>query len=495
MPFIPVQQYEAPRDVSGYQSSDFPLIDRRSQRMPDITLYGPSIYHPGAKIYINLRSRYDLSAPPSLLFTMILGGTRVDASLSRIDGHDHFHHFSVVADAPSFQPTEWTRSEVPLSLQMWDQAGRCNNIDVGSLSYSNAESFQTYGASPLIARKRKASPEVGEYSRSPAKRPSRQQLRSQTREGSGAYESTPSSASPSSPFVNPRAPAPAPYGYIGNLGRPQQQLQYQYPSTDASQGAAETQSPLMSTSLGSYAPNVMKTPRTASIPATPGSSRRPEASPGTANPPLIRTSTLSQPSAASSLQGSITTQGFNPYAMYPSNSKAVLKIDGDLDKMSDNWTEEEWESSRRLVQFTRKQNGSVIHTTFKPVTLEERAANSICISCIWWEEKQQCYVTSVDTIYLLESLVGVRFTVEEKNRIRRNLEGFRPATVSKAKQDSEEFFKIIMGFPNPKPRNIEKDVKVFPWRILAQSLKKIISKYVSRLLPPHADASNAFTVC
>jgi hypothetical protein len=30
-------------------------------------------------------------------------------------------------------------------------------------------------------------------------------------------------------------------------------------------------------------------------------------------------------------------------------------------------------------------------------------------------------VTSVDTIYLLESLVAVRFTVEEKNRIRRNL--------------------------------------------------------------------------
>ena len=177
------------------------------------------------------------------------------------------------------------------------------------------------------------------------------------------------------------------------------------------------------------------------------------------------------------MQGSLSTQGFNPYAIFP--SKAVLKIEGDLDKMSDNWTDEEWEANRRLVQFTRKQSGSVIHTSFQPVTLEERAANSICVSCIWWEEKQECFVTSVDTIYLLESLVGVRFTVEEKNRIRRNLEGFRPATVSKAKQDSEEFFKIIMGFPNPKPRNIEKDVKVFPWRILAHALKKIIGKYVS----------------
>lgn len=90
-----------------------------------------------------------------------------------------------------------------------------------------------------------------------------------------------------------------------------------------------------------------------------------------------------------------------------------------------------------------------------------------------------CYVTSVDAIYLLEALVGTRFTVEEKNRIRRNLEGFRPITVSKAKPGSEDFFKLIMNFPNPKPRNIEKDVKVFPWEILGPALKKIIGKYVS----------------
>jgi hypothetical protein len=81
----------------------------------------------------------------------------------------------------------------------------------------------------------------------------------------------------------------------------------------------------------------------------------------------------------------------------------------------------------------------------------------------------------------LEALVGTRFTVEEKNRIRRNLEGFRPITVSKAKAGSEGFFKLIMSFPNPKPRNIEKDVKVFPWEILGPALQKIIGKYVSSL--------------
>jgi hypothetical protein len=76
-------------------------------------------------------------------------------------------------------------------------------------------------------------------------------------------------------------------------------------------------------------------------------------------------------------------------------------------------------------------------------------------------------------------LVGVRFSVEEKNRIRRNLEGFRPITVSKNKQGAEDFFKLVMSFPNPKPRNIEKDVKVFPWKIFGTALKKIIGKYVS----------------
>ena len=199
------------------------------------------------------------------------------------------------------------------------------------------------------------------------------------------------------------------------------------------------------------------------------------------NPTLVRTSTLNiVPGPAMGNYGSTSASShkFNPYAMSP--SKAFLKIDGELDRMTSGWSEEEKATKRRLVEFRRSQKGNTITATFKPVTLEQRAPNSICVSCIWWEEKEDCFVTSVDTIQLLESLVGVRFTVEEKNRIRRNLEGFRPLTVAKGKCDSERFFKIVMDFPNPKPRNIEKDVKVFPWKILANALKKIIGKYVSR---------------
>lgn len=191
------------------------------------------------------------------------------------------------------------------------------------------------------------------------------------------------------------------------------------------------------------------------------------------NPALVRTSTLQQ------TPSSEATPHF-----YAFPQRAKLDIKGDLDSMTVNWTPEEWEARRRLVLFKRSQSGSTITITFSPVTADERPHNSICISCIMWNEREGgCYVTSADTISLLEQLVAARFTVEEKNRIRRNLEGFRPQTVSKGKLDSEEFFKLITTFPPPKPRNIEKDVKVLRWKDLASALKMIIGKYVGSKHP------------
>ncbi|PWN97353.1 hypothetical protein FA09DRAFT_290986, partial [Tilletiopsis washingtonensis] len=147
--------------------------------------------------------------------------------------------------------------------------------------------------------------------------------------------------------------------------------------------------------------------------------------------------------------------------------------------MAVGWSTDEWRTGRRLVQFWRRQEGTTIHAMCKPILPHQYVPNSIVVSCIYRADKDQCFITSVDTIYLLEALVASRFTVEEKNRIRRNLEGFRPITVSKTKRDTDNaaFFSLIMSFPNPKPRNIEKDVKVFPWQSLAPALKKIIGKY------------------
>lgn len=160
-------------------------------------------------------------------------------------------------------------------------------------------------------------------------------------------------------------------------------------------------------------------------------------------------------------------------------TRASLKFETDLNLMALGWSHDEWLVKRRLVQFFRRQDNATIYASFRPVGLQDLLPNSIVISCIFREDVNECFVTSVDTIYLLEALVAVRFTVEEKNRIRRNLEGYKPITVTKSKSESEEFFKLVMGFPNPKPRNIEKDVKVFPWKILGPALRKIIGKYVS----------------
>lgn len=204
--------------------------------------------------------------------------------------------------------------------------------------------------------------------------------------------------------------------------------------------------------------------------------------PGSAHPApaFVRTSTI----------GSQGSSGL-PFGSY--QPRVVLKLNGDLESMTQNWTEEEYAARRRLVHFTKKTVDHTITVSFRPVSQHDRPANSILVSCILWVEKNEYYVTSVDLIHLLEQLVASphRFSVEEKNRIRRNLEGFRPLTVSKAKADSEEFFKVIMGFPNPKPRNIEKDVKVYPWRVLGPALKKITSKYSTSPSAPLTPASSS----
>ncbi|EIW63134.1 uncharacterized protein TRAVEDRAFT_17589 [Trametes versicolor FP-101664 SS1] len=168
--------------------------------------------------------------------------------------------------------------------------------------------------------------------------------------------------------------------------------------------------------------------------------------------------------------------------------RAVLRLETPLDTVADphDWDPEERRIGRRLVRFSRVQEGCVLRVTCEAILPSEYADGDTVVSCIYRPADatgagdppvSKCCITSVDIIFLLECLVGDIFNIEEKNRIRRNLEGFRPKTVSKNKVGTEEFFQKIMDFPAPKPRNIEKDVKVFDWAVLPQALDKIISKY------------------
>jgi len=149
--------------------------------------------------------------------------------------------------------------------------------------------------------------------------------------------------------------------------------------------------------------------------------------------------------------------------------------------MCHNWTSDEMHANRRLVRFDKIQVGCRLIVSCEPIRQDEYCENDSVISCIYHEETDTHVFTSVDVIFLLECLTGNLFPVDEKNRCRRNLEGLGPETVSKNKPRMSPFFQRIMAMTRPMPRNIEKDIKVFPWDLLPQALVKILSKYVSHL--------------
>lgn len=156
--------------------------------------------------------------------------------------------------------------------------------------------------------------------------------------------------------------------------------------------------------------------------------------------------------------------------------------------LAHNWTEEEKIIGRRLIRFTREVRGTELHVSCHIVAADDLSEEDIVVSCIYPPNDAaghvsvfpgKCWITSVEIITLLEGLTDNDFKVEEKNRIRRNLEVLKPISVYKHIKSMEPFFHRIMGFPDPKPRNIEKSLKVYPWDVLPKALEKIISRYVS----------------
>ncbi|EGW31355.1 uncharacterized protein SPAPADRAFT_51373 [Spathaspora passalidarum NRRL Y-27907] len=161
-----------------------------------------------------------------------------------------------------------------------------------------------------------------------------------------------------------------------------------------------------------------------------------------------------------------------------------LRFSHDLNTMTQNWTREEFASSRRLVKFEFHDSENAIQTvSFQPVTSQASDNSGPIISCIYWKEKDRHIATSVDIILILEYLVNQSFGIEEKNRIRRNLQSLKPTTVSRSNKEDCDFFNLIMSMENPRPRNIEKDLKVFNWGDLGKAIAKVMSKY--SVISPH----------
>ncbi|KAK6537402.1 hypothetical protein TWF694_011589 [Orbilia ellipsospora] len=407
--------YQTPQQTtpSTFEPGQFQQSTQVSA-FPRVTACSPAQGPSGTDFTIAVSSSTDLTLDKTRTYRAMFGSRRCPLTIQKAAAVDGFMSFNLTAKVPPSSTTGWYGEKVPVYFNVEDEHGmELNTEEITEFIYTDVSPPQSYESSPAPDGSRK------------------RRLSSGTKDiASDIYKIV--KRQPIQPNIRPKE---------------EDYAIYSYPSVSGSSFPSYTQTTMYG-DAGRTGPAAWNVPNTTDH---------------VGNPTLVRTSTLQQSHGS-----------FNPYQL---PQKANLALQGDLHSMAENWTAEEWQNKRRLVQFRRTQRGNTVEASFAPVSPSERQANSICISCIWWQERGETYVTSVDCIYLLEALVGVRFTVEEKNRIRRNLEGFHPLTVSKAKQDSESFFKLIMSFPNPKPRNIEKDVKVFPWKILTLALKKIIGKY------------------
>ncbi|CAO1617142.1 unnamed protein product [Sympodiomycopsis kandeliae] len=192
---------------------------------------------------------------------------------------------------------------------------------------------------------------------------------------------------------------------------------------------------------------------------------------------LVRTSQIVFNSQQASSQSAAGDQSLA--ASLPSPPPVRLEVEGEngLMGLAYGWTREEFKLKRRIVKFDRQQIGNIVRIRGRTIHPSQYQAGGIVVSCIFHEEMNECFMTSVDALSLLESLIGSHFTIEEKNRIRRNLEGYHPLTISKNKEETQKFFALIMSFPEPRPRNIEKDIKIFSWKILQDALAKTMAKF------------------
>ncbi|KAI0158598.1 hypothetical protein BJ166DRAFT_625837 [Pestalotiopsis sp. NC0098] len=161
----------------------------------------------------------------------------------------------------------------------------------------------------------------------------------------------------------------------------------------------------------------------------------------------------------------------------------TLLMPDDLSSMAHQWTPAEIDARRRVVVFAHRIQETIQFLSFRPLAAED-PSNSLCVSCIYWAERGDWFITSVDFMTLLQELLAgpMGFSVEEKNQLREILGGFGPVAVKREDPDTETFFRLIMAFPNPKPRNVEATVRVFPWSILARMLQGIIGG-CSKLYP------------
>ena len=481
----PIYQPRATFEATSPAYGDFEPPKTRQVSSPN-----PQRGTKGALVSIHVGSSSNLLSPTPLIATLMFGTCPVPADLTPLEarGQGFSYRYLVSGTAPAFSETASSNLKIALRLRLQEPSGLdAGLVDLGEWLYEDARQLEHRSSPQAVSRKRKVTDEPSDSPRSTKRFGPSEQQTTQTQNNVPYSYPSASLAYPQS-LHSMLSNMQRRYTAYGRSQLQQQNLQSES-ETKVSQGltdGASTSQSLMGPPMGqtsswnsSYGAG-HQFGRNSQANTAPSFQVSSMSSPSPANPRLIRSTLIQQPSPGTMSAGSSSDRRSNPYTLHP--NKAVLEIRGELDAMTLNWTPEERLAKRRIVRFWREQNGTMLNAYFRPVRPDEQPlpheTNERRISCIYWEERDEYHVTSVDAISLLESLLACTFGIDEKNRIRRNLEGYKPCTVSKSKLESESFFKIIMGLPNPKPRIIEKDVKVFNWSILEQALKKVVSKYV-----------------
>jgi hypothetical protein len=390
--------YSSSNTRTTYDDQAGPYLNVGSSPIPEVTSFSPSRGPAGTTLYVYFTTMYEILTSNTPTFFLGFGQQKCPASIRKVGPSGGVCQYTLACEVPQFAGTNWSSSRVPVFMFMEGDGDVISKVEVGDFTYENS-------SQPLEGtRKRKMSTDSTDLLRSPAKRNS-QQLKPKEEFSPYGFNpaDSPSSYSPylqatsnysslmpqygrsSGSYTPQAAPRNIAYGYANSSTASPPNLKPSSPHTSTWNPAYSISSSI-ARSPGLPSNASMHRPALTSLPSPAG------------NPTFTRTSTLQSQSSspAATPHGGHT---YNPYPMYA--NKAKLDIDGDLSSMMiQNWTPEEWEAKRRLVQFKRSQSGCTITTNFQPITAEERPSHSIVISCIYWEEKNDCYVTSVDTIYL-----------------------------------------------------------------------------------------------
>ncbi|CAK9787305.1 unnamed protein product [Cutaneotrichosporon oleaginosum] len=155
----------------------------------------------------------------------------------------------------------------------------------------------------------------------------------------------------------------------------------------------------------------------------------------------------------------------------------VLKRTIDLSS----WDSLDHERVRRLIRFKtsriRGEGGApVVHVDWQAIDPKQWEGSNEKGTCTISIIKAQSdsWVTSVDLMNIAECVLDTHLCTEEKNRIRRCFEDKKP----KCLNPGDPFYVLLQSYNSPKPRNIDKSVKVYRAINLMAMMKKLCRSYI-----------------